>query len=215
MKNPALGIAPKGHHSVTDFSWFNQSYMILDSGQYVSSPTSLTVPGYQDPAKIAVALLDYPGTVGIPYGRVSTWLRMNHAYSYPDIYWRNQDSPPVYIPQNSYCLTVYQTGWVVRRKTPGFYFTIGSGSWGGTWALNTWYQIRVSFWPKLVPPNPDQQYIKVEKEDAGIWTQYGSTLTDTGNTWVSSLTSRMGVGVYNWKGYQCWFDDTTFYVYVP
>lgn len=200
-----------GHHSVADFEWFNQAYISLDTNIYVSPPSSLTVPGYQPAAKIAVFLCEFATTKAIDYGRIVTWLRWNNANCQPDVYIRNQDDPPQYMPKNTYRWVIAPGWYVVQRVLNGTPYSLGSFNFSPALSLNTWYHVRCTFIPVAHAGLPDYLGFRLEIEESGVWVQKGSLYETSENRWLGSAASRLGGAVYNWKDYWCWWDDTEFW----
>lgn len=190
-------LLPK-HHSSADWDFRNASWLI-DTAQYVSSPSSLKFTG----SNTALCKNSVPAT--IPLGHVEFWFRSQAVSAYPLIIeFRNQAAVGSANRADTYELQRTLDG--INSDAVAFWrFEGGIAQWiarlGAITSLpaNTWHKFRVSWWESW-----GQLRMRLERWDGANWVQEGSDQVDPVNKWSDSAINRCGLSSF--YGAQ-WNDD--------
>jgi len=197
---------PKKHHSLADWDFLAGLIYALDNAVYVSSPSSLriTVPSASG---LRVGCLNKDSScVNLPQGRIETQLRSTSiGNARPAIIFRNQGGVGSIDNDNTYFVTVAGTTANATKRVAGG--ITGLGSWSRSYADNTWYQERITWWNE-----PPALILRYEYWDGSAWVIVTPDITDSAPSFEGSTTNRCGLGDNRTGGpYYNYFDDTMIY----
>jgi len=201
----------------TDWDFLSSSWA-LDTGVYVSPPSSLRLAG-----NFALLKQGSAGTA-ITNGRIETYFRYDGCYgqypspSYAFIVFRSNAPDGSTSASIMYFLETYSslaTGSGVKFDTIGLYLcTSGSCSQVTTRSVspqlntNTWNRVRVTWWV-----SNNVLVVRVEYLSGSDWVKIINDITENTNAGANSTTNRTGVGAG--RTYSAsWHDDTIIYVAV-
>ena len=175
---------------------FENSNWTIDSGQYVSSPSSLKNTGNCN------ILSRRSNCQNLPQGRVIFWWRATGTALWLSIHMRNQAALGTADRQNCYTLvrTLSGSQAQVNRYEAGT--SVWYQSFGTPAALlaDTWYKFRVTWWN-----NWGKIRFRLERWNGSAWVQEGSDIEDSTNKWNTSSVNRVGLQLINLTEYH---DDT-------
>jgi hypothetical protein len=202
------------HHSTSDWQ-FSSSNWTLDTGTYISAPSSLKWTASQVWTILKQSVAGGP----IAEGRIVTWYRFANGAG--GLQWgvpfnfRNQTTDGGSILWQFYDLALY--GSVIAAGKPQDQASAGRVTSSnartnlGTKTIspslnpNTWYKLRVAWWVSA-----GVLMIRLEYFDGTDWVKLCDDWADSTNQWATSTTNRVSVGgvACNASPNNTWFDDT-------
>ena len=200
---PKLYLPTHLGHSETDWD-FSEPEHNISNDQYVSPPSSLRC--YQPPSlKRLVAICKAAGTTNLPSGRIVTYIRCTVNSNYGLIF-RQPTAPGGGDWSNCYCLDRIpgSTFTELYKRVASAQTAIGNFTPCTTWGINTWKQIRLTWWMDWGVLS-----LKYEQWEADEWVQQGDILSDASPSFVGASYLRPGLYApgYPGSGYK-YFDDT-------
>jgi len=198
------------HHSVSDWD-FSSSNWALDTGTYISSPSSLRWNNYN-----LKALLKHSITGALVQGRIVTHTRYNKGRYSAGFGWlefRNNSADGGTGGTNYYVLKLkgstsdlnlpidqaqlfrYTTALDIRTINP-------------TFPNSTWYKMRLTWWV-----SSGVLMVRLEYWDGAQWLSMCDDWSDNQNAYASNERQRIGVcGYASSTPIQSWFDDTEIWI---
>ena len=185
---------------------FSSAYWQLDTGDYISPPSSLKL------IRNVHVLCKATGTLNITDGRIVTYMRCEknwRNYVDVDIHFRN-DSPVGSVTRNNayaaeldvYYRHIELWRWVdgssIQLLANDVYSDIISAV-----SLTSWHQYRITWW---TDPGGAGLIVRWEVLLDDTWQKMCDDLNDPRNYFSTPNTRRCGVG--NPSSYGVWFDDT-------
>jgi len=206
---PLLTLFPKGKRyprkvmpgATTDWD-FSSTNWLLDTGIYVSSPSSIRF----GVVTACYALCKYAGTTNLPQGRLATWLRSTLGGAKWRIYWRNQAAVGSSNVNDTYLYALPPTAtstWYLYEMIGGStnILTSGTSYLTGNFSLNTWYKLRATWWV-----SDSQLAMRLERLNA-TWEKVVADYVDTTPTGGATV-NRPGIGRFAESSGYLHFDDT-------
>ena len=196
------------HHTVADWDWVGPTNRDLDTGLYVSPPSSLRI-GILPGISTVIGLCRVPDTLCIPNGRFQSWSRrlvIDNSY-----YWhfRNQAALGSADRQNTYVIDFSSIGTYLRYYLSGGSHSVASFDW--LHPAGEWVHLRVTFEEVPNPANGKRLAVTLEREVAGQWLQLGNIAYENNNYWSDSAINRLGFEGYCGANYVNHLDDTKIY----
>ena len=190
---------------IEDWDFYN-AYWRLDTGAYVSPPSSLRFTNAN------WALCKATGTINIVDGRIVTYLKCENTWgagSVPTIVFRNDSAIGSVAFSNAYRVyihvyykRVYLQRFVNGSRTDVDINTVYS-SIIATVDLRQWHQHRITWW---TDPGGAGLFVRWEILIDDEWTKICDDLTDPSDYFSTPNTRRCGPG--NNGAPDIWFDDT-------
>jgi hypothetical protein len=191
---------------------FNQSLWNLDTGTYISSPSSLKMVSQ------TCILCKYAGTTNISQGQIITWAKTEYGpgasyVSTFEFWFRNQSpvgsfsytrvSPPyAWIANNGYTIVfyVYAYGLYIYRDTTQIYYTSSWLNKPSSWT--SWNKYRITWWTDTGGAG---LMIRIEWWNGSSWVTMVNDINDSQDKYKDSTINRVGGGS---GASAVWFDDT-------
>lgn len=176
------------HHTVGDWDKPVTGWT-LTTGIYVSPPSSLYCYATQDHAFLC-RLAD---SLVLPAGRIVCQI-------YPQFlndYWltfRNQATLDTEEVKDCYLISCHATNRIDFGKRVNNVYT-KLDEWVASWTLNTWVQLRVTWWNTYDDQNNPSIAVQLEVWEADAWADKG-ILYDSDNLWADSEINRVGLAIH-------------------
>lgn len=200
----------KEHHSLADFDWSDVNQRSLDTGVYVSPPSSLRCASDIEAFKWVHFLCKHPDTLDVPDGRIICWMRTSHPNQAGwALTFRNQCANGSADYANCYFVRVFMTiTYLGYRQADSEHYLVNA-PWA--WVKDTWYHIRLTWESEPDPGNGTRIKFTFEVEVDGEWVQQGATAYHTADLWKDSGTNRMGGSRNTYITFPNYEDDTEYW----
>lgn len=204
---PTLKRAPQTQHfSMSDWDWSYSAWSIAND-QIVSAPTSLRIVG-TTPSARCIFLCKNAATLILPFGRISSWYRSNHAYNEVGFHFRNTAAPGLANRTNCYQAfwVLSNTFWTLNEWSAG----VNTRNWTASKAIqsaNTWYHSRLTWYLTIAVFQ-----VIMETWDGSNWIQQGLPITVQNPLFEAATYTRTGhVSSTSSSSFPVWWDDTRIY----
>lgn len=215
LDNPAkrnLELALPIHHSPADWDYQPARGFHLSALQKISSPTALCRPVDGTQGTLGWVFLKELISGNLSEGRITTHFRINPLVDkFWRIYFRTQAKPTTDSPLNSYFIFYTSTGDSVWKRVNGVDTNLFAGTPHTSWAADTWYQIRLTWYLWLTETLEPILRILFDLWEAGAWTNLINF--DIANPlWQDTPTNLIGFkNPGDAAAKRFWIDDTVIY----
>jgi len=192
---------PVNHHSIGDWD-FSSGNWAFSPAQFISPPTSVKCT-----SGVINILHNWYASRRLPEGRLVGYIYNGYDGHMPGFIFRSQQLIGSALVMSRYFASYLdRLHWVLQSYIGDIATTIDT--WNVLTDLDTWYRWRVTFWISQTLKCEPALFVKLEREEAGEWVDYG-TLEDTANLYADSDVNRYGICLY---GTYCYQDNTELWV---
>lgn len=204
---PSSKLVLPSHHSVSDWDKNPDATYTLDTGQYVSPPSSLRLSGPGSTNPDTAFICRTIETRNLPQGQLVTSWRSTFIDSDVMLYFRCQSALGIVFLQNTYRIRYIEGSIALHRIVGDVKYAVGY--WAADTDINTWWRDRFTWWNGRNLDGEDALTVMMERYIDPDWIQIDNWIYDTNNRWKDSDLNRVAIGGYEHAGGNfTWFDDT-------